>query len=437
MSASTTQFSTALDGDEVILTIREGKEEKEKERKDGKEEKRGGDKICHSIVLNQFLPGDKEKLEELTCPICKELLTEPVLLNNDRKSPCHHTFCRECINKALVNKSECPTCKKQTIFRQVLSAPAIQRRLTNLEVACCYAHKGCSWRRPLGLGAKDYVAHLDSCLHRGEACKDCGLIVGWGRECLIKHGSVCGGKMVTCPHCSSPLLRQQLGSHEVECDEYPVSCEFKTLALALPGCQVLMKRRDYRRHCTEQMPQHLEVLDKERKKVETDWSSTKRKLETTEGKVKDLNRRLSIVRTRLADETKRRMDYSNQFRWRISDWKKKRKFSSPKLLASGILWEMSITKEKSDCDCDHEGHNNLEWAIITVKPQVPLVVDNFMKVMFVGENGKTVSWDEEEDEDEEGEMGRKFTGRICTSRLESSSSVEPDSIDVVLVVDLL
>ncbi|XP_022530192.2 E3 ubiquitin-protein ligase TRIM35-like [Astyanax mexicanus] len=48
--------------------------------------------------------------EDLTCPVCCEIFSEPVLLS------CSHSFCRECLQKSWKGREdrECPVCRRRT-----------------------------------------------------------------------------------------------------------------------------------------------------------------------------------------------------------------------------------------------------------------------------------------------------------------------------------
>ena len=57
--------------------------------------------------------------ESLRCPLCKEIFTKPQAL------PCRHTFCSECIDRAITKKNECPTCFLLTQPRNICRAWAL------------------------------------------------------------------------------------------------------------------------------------------------------------------------------------------------------------------------------------------------------------------------------------------------------------------------
>eukprot|EP00964_Phaeocystis_antarctica_P045856 scaffold26427_cov48-Phaeocystis_antarctica.AAC.2 len=57
----------------------------------------------------------RDRMDELTCAICLNLLCEPVLwpAANDAASPCRHVFCRHCIVRCILSPSgrSCPLCR--------------------------------------------------------------------------------------------------------------------------------------------------------------------------------------------------------------------------------------------------------------------------------------------------------------------------------------
>ena len=52
-------------------------------------------------------------IEKLICPICLDILKNPISCNSTKKS---HSFCEECINKSLENNDKCPLCRQEFEF---------------------------------------------------------------------------------------------------------------------------------------------------------------------------------------------------------------------------------------------------------------------------------------------------------------------------------
>uniref|UniRef100_A0A3B4AR19 RING-type domain-containing protein n=1 Tax=Periophthalmus magnuspinnatus TaxID=409849 RepID=A0A3B4AR19_9GOBI len=70
------------------------------------------------------------KKEDLTCPICLELLKNPVTI------PCGHSFCKDCIKNCWPperDRYQCPQCRKRHRTKSGLNKNVI---LADLDVAC-------------------------------------------------------------------------------------------------------------------------------------------------------------------------------------------------------------------------------------------------------------------------------------------------------------
>ena len=101
---------------------------------------------------DNVVKGNK-KIENLICPICLNILINPISCNSTKKS---HSFCEECINKSLENSDKCP------LFRQVFEFginQKVKKLLQKLKFKCIYAEEVC----PKILDYSIYFKHIDKC----------------------------------------------------------------------------------------------------------------------------------------------------------------------------------------------------------------------------------------------------------------------------------
>ena len=83
---------------------------------------------------------DKESLiEELICPICKEVLENPMQMQ------CQHLFCNACINTWFHDGNlTCPVDRLVVEPATIKPARLVQHLLSNLTVRCKYFNTGCA-----------------------------------------------------------------------------------------------------------------------------------------------------------------------------------------------------------------------------------------------------------------------------------------------------
>jgi Zinc finger, C3HC4 type (RING finger) len=87
------------------------------------------------IVLNP----NCHTLNVLICTLCLEIPLDPVV------TPCHHLFCRNCIRRALQNRSECPNDRVPLTERQLVNINGPLKRIwvqTPVRCPTCNTWKG-------------------------------------------------------------------------------------------------------------------------------------------------------------------------------------------------------------------------------------------------------------------------------------------------------
>ena len=122
-------------------------------------------------VEYQFVNTPKEFLDKLQCPICWELVSDPV------QTSCGHLFCGRCIQETKT----CPTDRgKFTPTPDQFN----KRRVCNFKVKCPNEQRGCQWQGNLG----DAEKHTNvNCDYQFVVCSIDGCNVEIERRCLVEH----------------------------------------------------------------------------------------------------------------------------------------------------------------------------------------------------------------------------------------------------------
>ena len=226
-----------------------------------------GDKFSYQGVEYEFSDESKKNLEDLVCPICQEILSEPLITS------CGHLFCRRCLEK---DGRDCPVCRQEYT---AMSDQFHARKIGGLKVKCSNASKGCEWRGEL----KDVKGHVrSSCQYANSLCKNgCGkrfpqtviddheakhcpkrphICPHCGEEGTFdaiesSHYTVCTLHPVLCPTgCSTQVPRNLLLSHLGECHRRPVRCKYHQI-----GCKAVLGAKDMDEHIETQKDKHLEL----------------------------------------------------------------------------------------------------------------------------------------------------------------------------------
>ena len=233
-----------------------------------------GGSFSYQGVEYEFINETKKNLEDLVCPICQEILSDPLITS------CGHLFCRRCLEGHGRGPKDCPVCRQEYT---VMSDQFHTRRIGGLKVKCSNARRGCKWSGELK-DAKGHVAAPSgaSCQYTDVLCKNgCGeyfqrRVIGRHeamqcpkrsyicRHCGKKgtfdgiessHYTVCTLLPVPCPTgCSTQVPRNQLLAHLGECYRRPVKCKYRHI-----GCPAVLEAKDMERHLETQTDTHLEL----------------------------------------------------------------------------------------------------------------------------------------------------------------------------------
>ena len=186
-----------------------------------------------------FVEETKKNLETLQCPVCFEIVLEPV------QTSCGHLFCTKCVRGV----TKCPACQEP-----FTSVPDHfnNRRVLSLRVKCPFTANGCKWVGDLG-DVGDHVAAR--CKFQTKPCPYCDFTT-IHKEKLQKHLTTCNSHTFRCPNgCGTAPSRRGFNQHLEECPEQLVHCKFSIL-----GCDAVLPRKSMESHVATSAEHSTEFL---------------------------------------------------------------------------------------------------------------------------------------------------------------------------------
>ena len=208
----------------------------------------------------------KKNLEDLVCPICQEISSDPV-----QTSCCGHLFCKQCLKGPT-----CPLCRQRYTS---VSDQFNTRKIKGLKVGC--SNEGCDWKGELG----EIVGHFETCMYENIPCANkcgenntrIGIFIHMFDNCpfrmvkceycqwedkantLPEHTTFCPALPVPCPDgCGQSVPREMLEKHSETCPKRLVKCKYFAI-----GCRVLLPADKMADHLVQAEGDHLKkAMDK-------------------------------------------------------------------------------------------------------------------------------------------------------------------------------
>ncbi|RXK36970.1 hypothetical protein M231_05734 [Tremella mesenterica] len=150
------------------------------------------------------------------CAICQSALVDPVTT-----ASCKHTFCRDCITRALAEKPQCPIDRSALTTASLRDTEQLVKlMLDELKVRCAADDCGKVMQRGL------LLAHVKTCQKTLVTCQgdDCGLSMA--RHRLSHHRAYeCFQRQMECKRCGVLLTFKSRNAHSEHVDVSEKVCE--------------------------------------------------------------------------------------------------------------------------------------------------------------------------------------------------------------------
>ena len=188
-------------------------------------------RFSYKGVHYTFVETPVRLLEELSCPICLDLVNQPV-----STSCCGQLFCENCIK----DQHPCPTCRKRFIIKPEAGSARLMKAF---KVKCPNSSEGCEWQGDLG----DAEEHLEKNCQYGDVV--CPNGCGKKMKCNLLQNHIehdCPQRVYKCPHCDQWGAYEEVTTvHFTNCRDFPLPCP--------AGCRLRRKRKRKRKN----MESHL------------------------------------------------------------------------------------------------------------------------------------------------------------------------------------
>ena len=175
---------------------------------------------------------DKKILDNKICPICLNLIWDPVDCLK-----CQNIFCKYCLDSSLAIKNNCPLCRKQ--FKSS-KCKALKKLFEGIKIKC--PNSSCNENPEYS----DYIEHLEKCKYRKYHCSNKGcnyenILIN--KDDMKLHLTSCLYRITNCDFCDKEMIANQLEKHfKHDCPKFIIDCGY---------CYESMKREYFENEHTE------------------------------------------------------------------------------------------------------------------------------------------------------------------------------------------
>lgn len=159
---------------------------------------------------------DKKLLEQLLCPICREIVPFKKMIMT-----CQHCICHECITIYVEKNSKsteisCPICKIHfNPSKDIKDNLILNNLIENLFSNCI--HPECKWEGRLS----EFQKHIENECEKFKTCKYCKTVV----QDLDCHIEICEKKPILCTNCKNFIAKDDMKKHITkDCDYIDIEC---------------------------------------------------------------------------------------------------------------------------------------------------------------------------------------------------------------------
>jgi len=254
----------------------------------------------------------------LVCCICRVPFTDPM-----STSTCSHTFCHDCIVRALGHVAQCPVDRSPLTIHDLIPANPIVRHLVDeLVVECSQRLEGCTHTCQRQLLAshlkescqyvhvpcsegdcdqvvlkKDVGKHAHDCVHRLTECEGCGNKVR--HTDMEAHQSDCPAKTVICGFCSDEFPRSNLTKHNSACSDFVIPCTHADNGCPWAGPRHTLQSSHILSCPYESIKGFFAVNNSQISTLTDENTILKCKVEALEGAVQTMRREMQAAKTAL------------------------------------------------------------------------------------------------------------------------------------------